>query len=367
MDSREELLAIEIGIWRLGTDPRRLASSSVVLESKLEDTLARDISVLAPGLMLLGRQIPTSHGKFVDLLAIGPDGKLTVIELKRERTPREVVAQLLDYASWAQELSYGDIASIYAVNHAGKKIEEGFADAFGGSLPEDINQEHELLIVATELDAATERIIEYLTDNYGVPINAVFFRCFEDGAAEYMARSWLIDPDEAEVKSTKAAAKKGREAWNGKDFYVSIGEGPTRSWNDCRKFGFISGGGGKWYSQTLKNLFPGARVFVNIPGTGYVGVGIVKEAAVHVREFMVEQSGKATSLLSLQLEAPDMDENSDDPDASEYLVKVEWLRAVPKEQAFWEKGLFAIQHTACKLRNRFTIDRLSQHFQLQDS
>lgn len=360
-------MAIEIGIWRLGKEPQRLASSSLVLESKLEDTLARDISVLAPDLMLVGRQVPTNHGKFVDILALGSDGKVTVVELKRDKTPREVVAQLLDYASWVQELSYEDIASIYSANNEGRKLEEGFADAFGGSLPEEINSAHELLIVATELDAATERIIAYLTDNYGVPLNAVFFRCFKDGDSEYMARTWLIDPDEAEVKSTKAATKKGREAWNGKDFYVSIGEGPTRTWNDCRKYGFISGGGGKWYSQTLKNLFPGARVFVNVPQTGYVGVGIVKETAVHVRDFRVEHEGKHVPLLSLPLEAPSMDANSDDPDASEYLVKVEWLQSVAKEHAFWEKGLFAIQHTACKLRSRFTIDRLTQHFGLQDA
>ncbi len=360
-------MAIEIGIWRLGKQLQRLASSSLVLESKLEDTLAQDISVLAPGFMLIGRQVPTNHGKFIDILALGSDGKVTVVELKRDKTPREVVAQLLDYASWVQDLSYEDIASIYSSNHDGKKLEEGFADAFGGSAPEEINQEHELLIVATELDAATERIIGYLTDNYGVPLNAVFFRCFKDGDNEYMARSWLIDPEEAEVKSTKAPTKKGREAWNGKDFYVSIGEGPTRTWNDCRKYGFISGGGGKWYSQTLKNLFPGARVFVNVPGTGYVGAGVVKETAVHVRDFHVERDGKSCPVLSLPLEASGMDANSDDPDASEYLVKVEWLKAVPKEQAYWEKGLFAIQHTACKLRNRFTIDRLTQHFGLQDA
>jgi len=35
---------------------------------------------------------------------------------------------------------------------------------------------------AAEVDAATERIIEYLAKGYGVPVNVVFFRYFLDGS-----------------------------------------------------------------------------------------------------------------------------------------------------------------------------------------
>ena len=38
---------------------------------------------------------------------------LVLIELKRDRTPRDVVAQALDYASWVEELQAEDIAAIY--------------------------------------------------------------------------------------------------------------------------------------------------------------------------------------------------------------------------------------------------------------
>src|SRR6185369_996096 len=132
------------------------------------------------------------------------------------------------------------------------ELEQSFDDAFGISLPEELNQEHKLIVVASELDPSTERIISYLADNYGVPINAVFFRFFRDNGADYLARTWLIDPDEAERKVSKSITKKGSEPWNGRDFYVSLGEGEHRTWEDCRNYGFISGGQGKWYSQTLK-------------------------------------------------------------------------------------------------------------------
>lgn len=212
---------------------------------------------------------------------------------------------------------------------------------------------------------ARSAIINYLTDNYGVPVNAVFFRFFRDEGRDYLARTWLIEPDEAEIKASKAASQKGTEPWNGRDFCVNIGEGPSRTWDDCRKYGFVSGGGGR-FSQTLNLLFPGARVFVNIPGLGYVGVGTVKKPAVPVKDFNIIAGDKEIPILQAPLKAANMGHDANDPDLCEYLVSVQWLKDVPKEQAYWEKGLFAIQHTACRLRNRFTLERLVKHFGLED-
>jgi hypothetical protein len=359
-------MPVEIGLWRLGERPEKVAASAPDTESVLEDALEKDLSILSGGLMLIGRQVPTSYGKFIDMLAMNASGALAVIELKKSRTPREVVAQILDYASWVEALSYEEIAAIFSEKNAGRKLEEAFDDAFGISLPEQINQSHELIIVASDLDPSTERIINYLVDNYGVPVNAVFFRFFRDEGRDYLARTWLIDPKEAERKASQSKVKKGGEPWNGRDFYVSLGEGDHRNWDDCRKYGFVAGGQGKWYSQTLKLLFPGSRVFVNIPKTGYVGVGVVKEIAVPVREFKVNVDGREVPILEMPLQAPNMGENAENPDLSEYLVRVEWLKAVSKSEAYWEKGFFALQHTACRLTSSFTIERLSQHFGLDD-
>ena len=93
-------MPIEVGIWKLGKNLQRVKTVSMNSESRLEDYLREDLSIVAPDLMLIGRQIATDYGKFIDLLAMDADGNLTVIELKRDRTPREVVAQVLDYASW---------------------------------------------------------------------------------------------------------------------------------------------------------------------------------------------------------------------------------------------------------------------------
>ena len=125
--------------------------------------------------MVIGRQLPTAFGKFIDLLAIDAEGNLTVIELKKNRTPREVVAQVLDYASWVQDLAYEQVTALYADKHPGEHFEQAFSERFDTDPPEILNEEHRLIVVASELDNITERIIGYLSTNYGVPINAVFF------------------------------------------------------------------------------------------------------------------------------------------------------------------------------------------------
>ena len=67
-------MPIELGIWRLGESLTRVEFSSIETESKLEDTLVKDLSILSPKLMLIGRQIPTAYGKFIDILAIDGEG-----------------------------------------------------------------------------------------------------------------------------------------------------------------------------------------------------------------------------------------------------------------------------------------------------
>jgi hypothetical protein len=49
-----------------------------------------------------------------------------------------------------------------------------------------------------------------------------------------------------------------------------------------------------------------------------------------------------------------------------YLVRVDWITTVPREKAIWEKGMFANQNIACKLRNKFTLDRITERFSVGD-
>ena len=92
-------LPIKTDVWTVGMSPTKLRQSRLASEQLLEEMIINSPSILSDEWMLIGSQENTGMGGRIDLLALAPDGALVLIELKRDRTPREVVAQTLDYAA----------------------------------------------------------------------------------------------------------------------------------------------------------------------------------------------------------------------------------------------------------------------------
>jgi hypothetical protein len=158
-------MPIRTTIWRVGAQPEPLAESSLPSEQLLEEMIVAAPRLLSDEWMLIGRQEDTPYGGRIDLLALTPDGSLVLIALKRDRTPREVVAQALDYAGWVEELRAEDIATIYGRFASGRSLADDLRQRYGEDLDEDLlNQSHQIIIVAASLDASTERIVSYLTN-----------------------------------------------------------------------------------------------------------------------------------------------------------------------------------------------------------
>ena len=204
-------MPIQHSIWKVGDNPEPLFSSQLASEQKLEDMIVRDPRILSSEWMLIGRQEFTSHGGKIDLLAIAPDASLVLIELKRDRTPREIIAQALDYATWVEHLTADKIAQIYQRFSKGGSLDEAFQQRFGTQLDEEtLNQSHQIIIVAAELDAATERILGYLNAR-DIAINAVFFQVFQYGDEQLLSRVWLIDPGETQANVASTTKSKGEK------------------------------------------------------------------------------------------------------------------------------------------------------------
>ncbi len=90
--------------------PFQVDHEEAVLEGWLEynpDGIVEDGKLL-----IIGRQIATNFGGFIDLVGIDRQGAVVVVELKRNRTPRDTLAQALEYASFAARLDMEQLEAI---------------------------------------------------------------------------------------------------------------------------------------------------------------------------------------------------------------------------------------------------------------
>ncbi len=356
-------MPIQHALWKVGAQPTPLSLGKLASEQALEDMIVREPSILSNEWMLIGRQEQTGLGGRIDLLAIAPDASLVLIELKRGRSPRDLIAQALDYGFWVERLTSEKIARIYQRFSSGGNLSTAFKVRFGVELDEEaLNESHQIVVVAAELDNASERIVQYLND-HDIAINVLFFQVFQHGADQLLSRAWLIDPGETQANVATTTKRSGeKEPWIG-EFYVSFGG--DRPWEDARELGYISAGGGNWYSQTLKLLSPGDRVWVKIPGRGYVGVGRVTESVQSVNDFKLPTKDGDRPCLEVFRNAERVRASANDPEKAEYFVRVKWLDTVTEDQAFNEVGLFGNQNTVCQPTTpkwRHTVERLKLHF-----
>jgi hypothetical protein len=189
----------EVRLWKIQKNQLvEIIKPKLDLEERLENWIESDIEIIAPNLLVIGRQLETDYGGVVDLLCIDDKGDLTIIELKRDKTPREITAQIIDYASWVKHLSPTRVQSI-AEKYLNRAFDEAFLEKFNQELPEGINEEHKMLVVGSEIDSSSRRIINYLSETYGVSINAVTFNYFNENGQEFLARTFLIEKERAKI------------------------------------------------------------------------------------------------------------------------------------------------------------------------
>jgi len=214
-------MGVHHAIWSVGDSPKALEVDSSMSEKELEDMIVKAPSMLSNEWMIIGQQIRTDYNGVIDLLAIAPDASLVLIELKKGRTPRDVVAQAIDYASWLEQLSSDKIAKIYKTFNDGD-LAIDFKAHFHNELDEEeLNQTHQIVVVASSLDASTERIVTYLHER-NIAINVLFFKVFKLGNEKLLSRTWFTDPADMQVNIVHSKNEQS-EPWNG-EFYASFGD-----------------------------------------------------------------------------------------------------------------------------------------------
>ena len=91
---------IDVKLWKVtDSSPKRIEKERLTLEKNLEEWIEKDTTILSDDLLLIGRQY-----KNIDLLFLDRMGNTVIAELKREKTPRDIVSQIIEYASLVEGL-----------------------------------------------------------------------------------------------------------------------------------------------------------------------------------------------------------------------------------------------------------------------
>lgn len=187
-----------LGVWSIdGTDseeglqrpePRKVDRSHIGLEKHLEDWIVNDVSLVAEGLTLVGRQVTIDDGR-LDLLAIDFRDRWVVIEVKPGLLASDALSQALYYASSLARLPRDELDAKLKP----KLGNFGDAKALATTVKHQLDGEGEerdiaVLLVGAGIHPGLERMSDFL-GRYGVPISVVSFEVFElDGGPKLLIR-----------------------------------------------------------------------------------------------------------------------------------------------------------------------------------
>lgn len=172
--------------------------TSLELERHLESWLENSPwAVAQEPLLIIGRQISAFQEEygtiFPDLFGIDKEGNLVIIELKKGRTPREVIAQLLEYAAWANDLSDEKIheiaTSYFKIINTEKEIKELFLETFETDEIPSLNQRLRLFVAAEEISPPVAKVCRFLRQVHGVDVNCIQFSIFQTESGEVLVSS----------------------------------------------------------------------------------------------------------------------------------------------------------------------------------
>lgn len=184
--------------------------TNLELERHLEDWLENSPHALVENesILWIGRQTSAKDEDgtiYSDLFGVDFQGNLVIAELKKGRTPRDIIAQILDYAAWAVGLSepqIREIAEDYFETRGvfqGKTFDNAFREVF--DIPETdelprLNEGLRLFIVAEEIPSRVARVCRFLRTSHGINVSCIDVSILETKSGEVVVSTEATVGDE---------------------------------------------------------------------------------------------------------------------------------------------------------------------------
>jgi hypothetical protein len=196
--------------------PFQVDHEEAVLEDWLESN--PDGIVEEGELLIVGRQVVTNFGGFVDLLGIDRYGSVVVIELKRNRTPRDTLAQALEYASFAERLNAEQLEGILRLYQKNDSVSlaEYHRVYFELSPDEAIafNKDQRIVIVGQTITPEIRQTASFLRSK-GVRVTCVEFSFFQATGGTRLLSQEIVVGQEADKPTTPTSGSLPTVTENG--------------------------------------------------------------------------------------------------------------------------------------------------------
>jgi hypothetical protein len=167
------------------------------LEKHLENWIKTHPEILGENILIIGEQVSTNAG-VIDFLGIDASGDLIIIELKRDKLGRDALAQAIDYASEVAYWTKEDISERINQNLENLLNEKNFQ-----LQDSSINENQKILLVGFSMEDRLQRMIEWLSENYGMSINAVLLKYIKTKNGEELIARAMVIPEEIEKERTE--------------------------------------------------------------------------------------------------------------------------------------------------------------------
>ena len=174
-------------------------------EADLEQWLeANPGGILEDGpLLIIGRQVPTDLGKSIDLLGVDREGNVVVVELKRERTPRDVVAQALEYAAFAAKLDAAALEGILGEYRPDEPLglAEQHRKCFDQSEAVSFNKDQRIVIIGQQVAPEIRQTALFL-EARGILVTCVEFTFFQAaGGGRLLSQEIVVGAEHAKLQA----------------------------------------------------------------------------------------------------------------------------------------------------------------------
>lgn len=198
-------MATEIKTWQIIEGKLTKISSTLAKNGKrekddLEFWIKGNPEILGNDIAIIGEQVKTRSG-FLDFLGIDRSGNLIIVELKRDKLPREALAQAIDYASAVSTYepdTLNEICQGFTGQPLGDYLSSKFPDTNFEELA--VNQTQRLLLVGFSIEEPLHRMIEWLSEKYSLAINAIVLHYSKTKSGDEVLSRTVIIPEEVVIE-----------------------------------------------------------------------------------------------------------------------------------------------------------------------